>query len=211
MYIEVIPLDASIDAAGLTYFVSDELRLDFSVGSLVEIPLRNSLVPAIVARLDTEVSESMEHIRSIVSIICGAPLLAAYELETTLFLAARYFVHAHKVLSLFLSRSLLKYLEKKSFIQLTKAPVERKSPESPQIPRFIHCTEHMDIQEVIHTYIQKSDTLAIVFPDDFSLDGYLSRFAEDSDTMLVIRDGITDTQKYKRFIDVYNGEKKIII
>jgi len=210
MYIEVIPLDTSIDASGLTYFVSEELHGSFGVGSLVEIPLRSSLSSAIVSKLSTEPSpEYLENIRSIVSVICGIPLLAPYQLETILFLADRHFVHAHKALSLFLSKSLVKYVEKKSFIQLVHtAPVFKKISTK---PRFMHCGNTTDITEYIHKSIQDNTSLVVIFPDDFAIDGYLSRFPEDPATVLVVRDALTQTQKFKRFIDVYNGEKKIII
>lgn len=209
LYIEVIPLDTSIDSSALTYFASDDLRGSFAVGSLVEVPLRNALSLAIVTRIDTESGESADNIRSIVSVVCGNPLLAPYQTESMLHLAGRYFVHAHKALSLFLSKSLVTYLGKKSYIQLNAMQVpESRNPEK---PRLIHCPEATDINTLIYQYLENREDVVLIFPDDFAIEGYLRRFPVDESRVLIIRDSITDTQKYKRWIDVYNGEKKIII
>jgi len=54
-------------------------------------------------------------IRSIVNIICTTPLLAPYQFSLIHSLAKKYFVHAHKVLALFLPKFIFNTLEKKAF------------------------------------------------------------------------------------------------
>lgn len=171
MFIEVIPLDASIDSSGLTYFAPDRAQRDFGVGSIVEIPLRNALVFAVVARMDTEAPDT-ENIRSIASVICAMPILAPYEVETTLAIARRNFVHSHVALSLFLPHALLRYLEKKSFVAL-HTPDTSKKKRKPHKTRFVHCKSQEDLTGRLHTLMDEDVTTAIIFPDDFALDGFL--------------------------------------
>lgn len=239
MFIEVIPLDSSIDASGLTYFVPDRAKRDFSVGSIVEIPLRNSLSFAVVARMDTEAPDT-DNIRSIANVICAMPILAPYETETILSIAERYFVHAHVALSLFLPHSLLRYLEKKSFVALN--PSDTKIPKrKTQKTRFIHCQNQNDLSDQLHTILAEDASIAVVFPDDFALDAFLRTVGKDTkdsscppdkggsrhggrgvfdgctqetfdlNEAIFVHDRLTETQRHKRFIDAYNGEKKQII
>lgn len=119
--IEVIPLGGSIDNAGLTYFVSDELISNIQPGCLVEVPFRNALDYAIVTKVNTFYEET-ENLRSIVRVVTSIPFLSPYQIQTIFDCSSYYFVHAHHILSLFLSKSLVRYLEKKNFVGLNTTP-----------------------------------------------------------------------------------------
>ena len=54
-------------------------------------------------------------LRSIVNVACTTPLLAPYQFDLLFFLAHKNFVHAHKVLALFLPKFIFSTLEKKAF------------------------------------------------------------------------------------------------
>jgi len=206
--IEVIPFGGSIDDQGLTYFVQDDLAETMRVGSLVEVPFRSGLDMAIVTRMNT--TETPENLKSIGSFLCSIPLLAPYQVAMIFALSSYYFVHAHQILSLFLSKGLVKYLEKKNFEGLEM----RKSPEqkwSEQIS-FIHHTQKTSISPLIRNYIDdKKEGVAIIFPDDFAIDGFVTDIPTDEKETLIIHDSVTVTRKYKMFTQVYNGEKNIII
>lgn len=208
MLIEVIPLSGSIDDQGLTYFVQDDLAETMRVGSLVEVPFRSGLDVAVVTRMDT--TETPENLKSISSFLCSIPLLAPYQVTMIFALSSYYFVHAHQILSLFLSKWLVRALEKKNFEGLKmKKKSEQKGSE--QI-LFIHHTEKTPISSIIQKYIdEKKEGVAIIFPDDFAIDGYILTISMDEKETLIIRDDITIRRKYKSFVQVYNGEKNIII
>lgn len=208
MLIEVIPLSGSIDDQGLTYFVQDDLAETMQVGSLVEVPFRSGLDVAVVTRMDT--TETPENLKSMSSFLCSIPLLAPYQVAMIFALSSYYFVHAHQILSLFLSKWLVRALEKKNFegLEMKKKPEQKGSEQI----SFIHYTKDGSLSQMIQKYIdEKKEGVAIIFPDDFAIDGYISDMSTDEKEALIIRDNITVTRKYKMFSQVYNGEKNIII
>ncbi len=260
MFIEVIPFGGSIDDEGLTYFVRDELAEAIQIGCLVEVPFRNALDYAIVTKLflpspsrrgaggEVEDSEcwknlggEVENIRSIVRIITSTPLLAPYQIYSIFDNATHYFVHTHHILSLFLSKTLVKYLEKQDFKALAKSPspsrrgargevegvegeVNSETKNIDNLIQFYHHTKNTPFLQTIQEQINlpspsrrgaggEVDThrTLIVFPDDFSIEAYLKACPVDTENTLIIYDRLTETKKYKAFISVYNGEKNIII
>ena len=206
MFIEVIPFGGSIDDEGLTYFVRDELAESIQVGCLVEVPFRNALDYAIVTRTqDVQIPESP---KSIVRIITSIPLLAPYQIRSIFDTASYYFVHTHHILSLFLSKTLVKYLEKKDFEALMPEKGNRENISDNTI-NFHHHTSDTPLYQAIGKYME--DHTVLVFPDDFSIDAYLKSSPMSPESMLVIYDKLTETKKHKAFASVYNGEKNIII
>lgn len=147
--------------------------------------------------------------KSIVRIITGIPLLAPYQVRMIFGCSSYYFVHIHQILSLFLSKSLVRYLEKKDFAMLVPCPIADRYESGANIVRLHH---HMDNSSFL-SKIQECITgnTAIIFPDDFAIENYLGSCGMDAGTTLVIQDRLTETKKYKAFCSVYNGEKNIII
>lgn len=206
MFIEVIPFGGSIDDEGLTYFVRDELADAVQIGCLVEVPFRNALDYAIVTRTqDVQIPESP---KSIVRIITSTPLLAHDQIRSIFDTASFYFVHTHHILSLFLSKTLVKYLEKKDFEALIPEKGNRESVSNNTI-HFYHHTSDTPFSEAIGRQVWARTIL--VFPDDFSIDAYLKNSPMNEESTLVVYDKLTETKKYKAFASVYNGEKNIII
>lgn len=98
----------------------DELAPDIQVGCLVEVPFRNAVDYAVVT--SKESGDVPENPRSIVRIVTSIPLLAPYQIRSIFDCSSHYIVHAHQILSLFLSKTLVKYLEKKDFAWLNISP-----------------------------------------------------------------------------------------
>ena len=206
VFIEVIPFGGSIDNEGLTYFVRNELAESIQIGCLVEVPFRNAVDYALVTRIDS--SKIPESPKSIVRIITSIPLLTPYQIESIFDSSTYYFIHAHHILSLFLSKTLVKYLEKQNFKALTaRALIQENIPNN--IIRFYHHTSDASFIESLQSHILPSTV--IVFPDDFFLDTFLKYSPINPETTLVVPDALTETKKHKAYISVYNGEKNIII
>lgn len=208
MLIEVIPFGGSIDNKWLTYYARDELVGSIQLGCLVEVPFRNVVDYAIVTSLES--SEVLESPKSIVRVVTSIPLLAPYQIQSIFDNSSYYFVHAHHILSLFLSKMLVRYLEKKNFIGLTPSMITTKKGSSIyNTIHFYHHTNNASFFESIQKYILGRTVL--IFPDDFAIEAYLKTYPIDPETMLVVPDKLTETKKYKAFCSVYNGEKNIII
>ncbi|MDD5376784.1 MAG: hypothetical protein PHH16_01575 [Candidatus Gracilibacteria bacterium] len=217
VFIEVIPFGGSIDDTCLTYYVRDELAESIRIGCLVEVPFRNAVDYAIITSLES--SDIPENPKSIVRIITPLPLLAPYQIRSIFESSSYYFVHVHHILSLFLSKSLVKYLEKKDFVALKIPPspsgrgsgggLGEKKESSTNSIRFYHHTGNDTFSDVIRNHIDGRTIVA--FPDDFAIDAYLKLHPINPETTLVIPDKLTETKKYKAFCSVYNGEKNIII
>lgn len=209
MLIEVIPFSGSIDDTGLTYYVRDELRTEIRIGCLVEVPFRSSLDYAIVSSIDN--CDVPENPKSIVRVVSSLPILAPYEIRTVFDLASYYFVHTHHILSLFLSKSFLKYAEKKDFSALKWADAEESVMENAgeNVIGFYHHTDTSPFLRKVHE--KTTDSTVLVFPDDFSIEAYLRTNAVHSENTLVVYDRLTETNKYKAYYSIYNGEKNIII
>lgn len=184
----------------------DELAESIQVGCLVEVPFRNAVDYAIVTSMES--SEIPESPKSIVRIITDIPLLAPYQIRSIFDSASYYFVHVHHILSLFLSKTLVKYLEKKDFVALLPRITSKKEYSDSSI-HFYHHTSDTSFFEAIKD--QLKDNTVLVFPDDFAIEAYLKIHPIDPETTLVIPDKLTETKKYKAFCSVYNGEKNIII
>jgi primosomal protein N' len=208
VFIGVIPFGGSIDDEGLTYFVRDELAESVQVGCLVEVPFRNALDYAIVTNM--EWIDIPENPKSIVRIVTSTPLLSPYQIHSIFDSATYYFVHTHHILSLVLSKTLVKYLEKQDFKTLTQSPQEAKQGDSHNNPiQFYHHTKNTPFFESIQEKV--TDDTVLIFPDDFSIEAYLKACPGDPENTLIIYDRLTETKKHKAFISVYNGEKNIII
>lgn len=155
-----------------------------------------------------ESQEIPENPKSIVRIVTPIPLLAPYQIQSIFDSSSYYFVHAHHILSLFLSKSLIRYLEKKDFIALLPQLKSTKKNIENTIG-FYHHTSDTPFFEAIQEHIQGNTV--IIFPDDFSIEAYIKIYPIDSETTLSIPDKLTETKRYKAFCSVYNGEKNIII
>ncbi|OIO78081.1 hypothetical protein AUJ87_00365 [Candidatus Gracilibacteria bacterium CG1_02_38_174] len=207
MFIEVIPFGGSIDNKGLTYYVRDELAINIRIGCFVEVPFRNVVDYAIVTSLEN--LEIPENPKSIIRVVTSVPLLASYQIRSIFEISSYYFVHAHHILSLFLSKSLVRYLEKKDFSLLSpQVKNEKKITRDDSVGFYHHTSNESFFQEIQK---QAIDRTVIVFPDDFSLEAYLRIYPINSETTLCIPDKLTETKKYKAFCSIYNGEKNIII
>jgi primosomal protein N' len=204
--IEVIPLGGSIDNVGLTYFIQDELAKSIQPGCLVEVPFRNALDYALVTKVGVSYEE-IENLRSIVRVVTSIPFLSSYQIQTIFDCSSYYFVHAHHILSLFLSKSLIRYLEKKDFSGLLPQKEEKRGQDG--TIHFHHHGNSSSFFEKIRVSITE-DTV-VVFPDDFFIDAYLKFDPSISEKACIVPEKLTETKKYKAFCSVYNGEKNIII
>jgi len=120
-YIDIIPSEHSIGIHPLTYSIPEGFENDIIPGCIVEIPMRNSLEYGIVVGFRQAAPENME-IRDISQIITSKEVLAPYQIALILEISAKYLIPIHRVLGFFLSRAVIKRLEKKDFEQINSTP-----------------------------------------------------------------------------------------
>ncbi len=222
MLLSIIPLDSSIDDEGLTYFAQDSFRKDIFIGSLVNIPIRDNICYGIVADILPKETETTipENLKSIVNIVCTTPLLAPYQFSLVQALASKNFVHAHKVLSLFLPKFVFNALEKKTFepmlevTRLQSYKVTKNSrnpkPETRNLISFFHNTKNIPLVEIIQFFLKKYENLVIIFPDDLLLSQTLKNLPELQKKSTIVKNSATYTKRYKTWLEASKKTNPIL-
>jgi primosomal protein N' len=118
MYIDIIPSEHSIGIHPLTYSIPEDFEGEIIPGCIVEIPVRNSVEYGIVVGFRESSSDGME-LRDIIRVVTNTEILAPYQLALILEISARYLIPIHRVLGFFLSKAVLKRLEKKNYEQIS--------------------------------------------------------------------------------------------
>lgn len=214
MFLLIIPLESSIDDEGLTYFAKDEFKKDIHIGSLVNIPVRDSIRYGIVSDILSDEAGKLipeENLRSIVDIVCSTPVLSPYQLRLTHALAKKHFVHAHKVLALFFPKFIFNALEKKAFepmVEIKPFPIKKKLGNI----SFFHNTKNKNLSEYILEFIEKNpEGSAIIFPDDLLLSQELKKLGEKKKEATLIKNADTYTKRYKNWLEVTKKKNQILI
>jgi primosomal protein N' len=224
MLLSIIPIDSSIDDEGLTYFAKDILKKELHIGSLVNIPIKENIRYGIVADILSPTTEEIPasiDIRSIVSIACSTPLLAPYQFRLIHALAHRHFVHAHKVLALFLPKFIFNTLEKKAFEpMITVTDYESRATgkfrnsklETRNLISFFHNTKNVSLSEYIQDFLKKySNNTAIIFPDDLLLSQELQHLTGIEKNATVVKNSHTYTRRYKTWLEARQKKNPILI
>jgi len=115
-------------------------------GCLVEVPFRSVVDYAIVTSLES--LEIPENPKSIIRVITSISLLAPYQIRSIFEISSYYFVHTHHILSLFLSKSLVRYLEKKDFSLLSPQVKNEKKMTRDSISFYHHTSDDSFFQAI---------------------------------------------------------------
>jgi primosomal protein N' len=204
MYLDIIPSEHSIGIHPLTYSVPGDLVWDITPGCLVEIPMRHEKEYGVVVGRRETAPVDME-IRDIVRIVSEEPLLASYQIALILEISAKYLIPIHRVLSFFVSKWVLKRLEKKNFEQLVPQPYSH-----PTISPSNHLTILKDsiiTGDILKKFLKPSTV--VICPDDITL----YRLGEELSGMDIffLPGEATDTKKAQSWIDIRNRKYDIII
>jgi len=121
LYLDVIPSEHSIGIYPLTYSIPEGFENSIIPGCIVEIPVRNALEDGIVVVFRKAAPEGME-LKDITSVIPSKAVLAPYQIALILEISSKYLIPIHRVLGFFLSKAVVKRLEKKNYEQVNSVP-----------------------------------------------------------------------------------------
>lgn len=136
-------------------------------------------------------------IKNIERIVAKRTIIEPYQIEIIQYLAKTYFLPIHRVLGFFLSRPLMKRLEKYGYDVLLCG--ERIEHTQVQNTRELIVAATGITNEMINNYTTAGTI--IVCPDDFYLYN-LSEGISDEKTFFLPAEA-TETQKTKAWIDIY--------
>lgn len=204
-YIDIIPSEHSIGIRPLTYRIPEGFENDTIPGCIVEIPLRNTLEYGIVVGFRQTAPENME-IRDISRIITSKEVLAPYQIALILEISAKYLIPIHRVLGFFLSKAVVKRLEKKNYEQLILQP--SRHPGIQASSQLTILKDSIITGEILPPYM--TEWTIILCPDDFTL-YRLQRELGDREDILYIPNESTETRKAQSWIDIYSKKYNIIV
>ena len=114
MILSVIPSLHSLGTKPIGYLVGEDEEKNITVGSIVEVPMKNGKEYAIVAGGNERYDENINY-KSVIRIISPNPILAPYQVSVIQEIAQKYMIPIHRVLGFFLPKSILNRLEKKGY------------------------------------------------------------------------------------------------
>jgi primosomal protein N' len=117
MLIDIIPSEHSIGIHPLTYSIPEGFEGVLIPGCIVEIPVRSGTEYGIVVGFRKYAPEGME-LKNIICIVTDKEILASYQIALILEISRKYLIPIHRVLGFFLSKAVIKRLEKKRFEQI---------------------------------------------------------------------------------------------
>lgn len=200
MHVSIIPLAHSMSPTPLTYQWGDIFSHELPpVWSLVEITVGKHQEYGIYVWIydGTLPGGEIKHVERIVS---KRTIIEPYQIEIIQSIAATYFLPIHRVLGFFLSRPLMKRLEKYGYdallgVEMAHYPIGTHQRELTVAASGI-------TPETIRKYTTAGTI--VICPDDF----YLFSLAEtisDEGTFFLPAEA-TETQKVKAWIDTYQGK-----
>lgn len=208
MYADIIPLGNSFDTKALTYFVGAIFREEIKPWCLVQIPIGKKEDFGIVVALTDDLPEIKKdtEIKEIISLENATPLLCEYQIELIRMISGKYLLPIHKVAGIFLSRMLLRRLEKYNFpLENTNKTTEKKKNT------YEWNILKNDIVDSSHILPYLQDGTVIIVPDDIFLFQMQKSLENFSDQIAYFFDDMTDTKKAQFWIDTYNKKSQIII
>lgn len=212
MFIEIIPLDVSIDNMWLTYFIQDKLKNNINIWSIVSIPIKNNIKYWIVSKiLDLNIDENENNIKSIIDVVCYNPVLDEYQIKLIYYLSSKYFVQIHKILNIFLPKFIFNFLLKKSFKNINNQDDFIKINKNNNIISLIYNIKNKNIIEIIENILKKIDDCVLVFPDDYSVFYFLENNKDFTKNAIIYKNSFTYNAKAKIFLEIFNKTKNIII
>lgn len=203
MYINVIPLDASLGNRPLTYSVGDIFRQEIQTGMLISIPYGKKHIEWVVSEiLPLPLEETDTSVRPIESLLSPVSILAPYQLQTLERIAKKYFLPIHRVASFFLPIPTRKRLKKQSY------SIHPHAPQTPHLPSGIHIIQD-DIVRTSHINALTQEKTVIIVPDDILLHQMHSAYT-DKDTLVLYHES-SGVKKAQAWIDIVNGKYQRIV
>ncbi len=116
MYLSVIPTTPFWDRSPLIYYASDEFASQIVIGSLVSISISTRITTGIIVMRESPIGDlDPDQILSIISVLCSTPLLDTQAITLILSYAQEQYLPLYQVLTLFLPKSVITFLEKRNF------------------------------------------------------------------------------------------------
>lgn len=212
MFVRVAPTDISFDDRWLTYFMKDSFKEYLHIWSLVTIPIRNMISYWVI--IDFEEKSEYEDTKSAIDIACSFPLLSNYQIEAMSELSKRYCIPIHKVLNLFMPKFIFSNLEKSSFEPTYDLDYKVFPTKQEKWSRtLLHITSESDFLAKLRDIIFNDSSIStvVIFPDDFSIDDFISRFPEIEKEIMIFKNSLTYSKKIKIFLQALSKEKNIMI
>ncbi|QFR39255.1 DEAD/DEAH box helicase [Candidatus Gracilibacteria bacterium 28_42_T64] len=235
MYCIVSPFSKTFDEIGLIYFVPDFLSNHLVVGNIVEIPLKSQIEVAVVLNTEVELGDiETSKIKSLISIKNSDIFFQKYHKELILWIAKYYFTPIHNSLSIFFPRNLREKIIKDK-IEINK-PGNNYSYtynhnlvlSEPQNKAFTEVKTVSNKKVLLYGLTGSGKTEIYIKLIKETIDGgaqalllipeiiLTNQISEKiskvfGDQVLIINSTVTDATKTKYWIDIYNGNAKIII
>ncbi len=207
MYLSIIPLHHSLDVTPLIYSCPQELESSIIRWILVQVPLGKTQEIWIITGINLQISEISYEIKDIECIITSIPVLPSYILDCIPCISHYYIVPIHRILQLFLPKSIFSYLAKNNFTDIQNSSTHLEKPSEKYLYHYRSTwVSHQDIISHIHD----SGTI-IIFPDDFFLNHFIETCWISKESYNVFSTEMTPTKKRKLYIEMYHGKKKIIL
>ena len=205
MFINVIPLRASLDTRPLTYSVGDIFREKITIGCLVRIPYGKKEDEGIVSHILSEVPKSMQHhaIRPIIELVSHIPILAPYQIVMIERIAQKYLLPIHRVASFVLTQPILHRLRKQEFPLKHQDTPHKKNDQHGIFLAQDHIITPRDIIDHI------GSSWVMIVPDDIFLTQWKQEWT-DPDTYFIAGEA-TDTRRAQTWIDIYNKKYPRIV
>lgn len=203
MIAQILPLDASHDSEGLTYFVPETLRTSIVAGQLVDIPFREEIMHGVVASVLEWPGEIPEEIRSIASIVFPTPVLSLAQIQTILETAKSSAIHIHKVVALFLTKPvlhrILKYGVHAPEFTLEHPPVSK--------PKLHFVRDGAKLAEYCAQF--ESKRTVFIVPSDW----YVSRIQTviAGENIGIFSNDLTETKRAQLWLDIRSGKYETLI
>lgn len=148
--------------------------------------------------------EGME-IRDIIRVVTPLPFLAPYQVALILEISMKYLIPIHRVLGFFVSKWVLKRLEKKNFDQLDSQPSNH--PTTSPSNHLTILKDSIITGDILKGFLTPGTI--VVCPDDFTL-YRLQRELADMDIFFLPSES-TDTKKAQSWIDIRNKKYDRIV
>lgn len=234
MLVLVSPFTKSFDDIWFTYIVPDELKKYIKPGIVLDVPLQNKIESGVVLDIQEEnkLNFDLEKLKPIASIKYEIPLLSLNQIKLVRWISKYYFCKIHTVLNLFFPRLLRDKIDK------IKLDLTSNNSFNYEYNNKKTLTKNQDLayNEILKTdkdvllygvtwsgkteiymdlvkhYLDLWKQCLVLVPEIVLNNQIFDRFKEIFwQDVIIINSSITDTKKYKNWIDIYNNNAKIII
>jgi len=205
MFLDIIPSEHSIGIHPLTYSIPEGFEGEIIPGCMVEIPVRNALEYGIVVGFRQAAPENME-IRDISRIITSKAVLAPYPIALILEISAKYLIPIHRVLGFFLSKAVVKRLEKKNYEQIVL--VEPRSQVLNLENSVTILKDSVITWDMLRRYLKP--WTVVLCQDDLTLYRLEKELWLQTNTLFLPSES-TETKKSQWWIDIQSKKYDIIV